>query len=108
MNYHITGKHMELTPSMKEAVHNALDHSKKINDEILDVHVTLTHEHHEYIAEVNLHVAGKIVHVKSQQKNMYDAIADMGEKAVHSLQKAKGKQSRFSHRTLKREYQEEV
>ena len=108
MNYHITGKHLDLTPSMKDAVIHALDHSKKIHDEILDIHVTLTHEHHEYIAEANLHVAGKVVHVKSQQKNMYDAITDMGEKAVQSLKKAKGKQAKVSHYSPKRMLQEEV
>ena len=103
MNYHITGKHLELTPSMKEAVYYAMDHSKKINANILDIHVTLTHEHREFIAEANLHVSGKVIHVKSHQKNMYDAITDMGEKAVHALKKEKGKHSKFSHYAPKRE-----
>lgn len=102
MNFNITGKHLELTPAIKEAVVYALEHSKKMYDEIIDVNVILTHDHHEFVAEAVLHVAGKNVFVKSCQKNMYDAITDMGEKALHSLQKIKGKKSKISHYNPKR------
>jgi len=106
MNYNITGKHIELTPSMKNAVLDALEHPKRVHDGILNVHVFLSHEKHNFIAEAVMHIAGKNIVVKGIKENMYEAIAEMGEKATHSLQKAKEKNSRTTHYSPKRDYQE--
>lgn len=108
MNYNLTGKHMELTPSIKEAVTSALEQSRKVHDGVTNIRVILSHEQRNYVAEAILHIAGKDVFVKSVMGNMYDAIADMGDKAAHSLQKAKGKHGNIDHTTLKRLYHEEV
>ena len=107
MNYNITGKHIELTPAMKEAVLGALEHPKRVHDGILNVHVFLSHEQHTFIAEAVMHVAGKNIVVKGIEKNMYDAISSMGDKAAHSLQKDKEKHSKPRHYSPKRQYQDE-
>lgn len=106
MNYNITGKHIELTPAMKEAVLDALEHPKRVHDGILNVHVFLSHEQHNFIAEAVMHVAGKNIVVKGIERNMYDAISSMGEKAAHSLQKDKEKHSKPRHYSPKRDYQD--
>jgi ribosomal subunit interface protein len=107
MSFNLTGKQLGITPAMKQAVLNSLDHAKKTHSDIVDISVILSHENQRrFVAETVIHVTGKNIFVKSIKNNMYEAISEMGEKAAQSLQKAKEKNSRTKHYSPKRDYQQ--
>lgn len=107
MDYNITGKHLELTSSMKEAVAHAIEHSDRVHDKIIDTDIILSNEHKDFIAEAVMHVAGDTLVVKSIHDDMYVAIAEMGEKMVRSLRKSKGKRSKIDHTSI-RDFNESI
>ena len=106
MNYNITGKHITLTDAMKESVIHALHESEKFYDKIIDVSVILTMDHRKFIAEAIMHIDGEKLFVKSEENDMYVAIADMGERLAHNLRRVKEKRNKVKHTSI-RHIQEE-
>ena len=79
MNLKISGHHLELTPALREYVITKLDRVLRHFDQVIDSHVilcidNLTEKEKRQKAEINLRVAGKIVHVASAAHDLYAAI----------------------------------
>lgn len=101
MNYNITGKNLDVTSPMKDAAIAALEQASKVYENIIDADVILAYRHNDFIAEAIMHIDGEKLFVKSSQDDMYVAIADMGDKLLHALQKIIGKRRKIDHTSLK-------
>lgn len=79
MNLTISGHHLDVTPAIREYVQNKLERITRHFDQVIDTHVilcidNLTEKEKRQKAEINLRVAGKIVHVASAAHDLYAAI----------------------------------
>ncbi|MBW8900670.1 MAG: ribosome-associated translation inhibitor RaiA [Massilia sp.] len=79
MNLTISGHHLDVTPAIREYVQNKLERITRHFDQVIDSHVilcidNLTEKEKRQKAEINLRLAGKIVHVASAAHDLYAAI----------------------------------
>lgn len=100
MQIDFTGHGISITEGLKthtkekfSKIENHFDHT------MTRTHVTLTVEKSDHIAEITVHVAGKEVHAKATQTDMYHAIDEMIQKLDKQLLKHKDKIT--SHRVVK-------
>ncbi|TAH47569.1 MAG: ribosome-associated translation inhibitor RaiA [Betaproteobacteria bacterium] len=101
MNLNITGRHVEVTPAIRDYVSSKLDRVVRHFDNVTSVGVTLSVEKLKQKAEVTVHVRGKDIFVESDDNDMYAAIDAMADKLDRQVQKYKQKQNDHHHDSLK-------
>ena len=74
MNLNLTGRHMEITPAIREHVIGKLDKVKRHFDNVIDVNVILSVEKLQQKAEATLNISGKTLFAESEDGNLYVAI----------------------------------
>jgi putative sigma-54 modulation protein len=85
MNLQLTGRHVEITPAMREYVATKLARAMRHFDQVIDAAVILSVEKHEHRAEVSLHVSGRDLFCEAVDADMYvaiDALADKLDRMV--------------------------
>ncbi len=92
MNLKITGLHLEVTPSIREYIESKLERITRHVDNVIGVNVTLSVDKLVQKAEVNVHLAGKDIHVESEEADMYAAIDTLMDKLDRQVLKFKEKQ----------------
>lgn len=93
MQFNLTGKHLEITPALREYVDNMLSQLDNMSQLITSAQVTLLIEKHESIAEATLGIANNAtVHGDAKHEDMYAAIDLLGQKLEKQVQKIKEKQ----------------
>lgn len=93
MQFNITGKHLEITPAMHEAIDQMLQELESNHPHITSAQVTLQTQKHEKIAEATLSVAGHSnIHGNARHDDMYVAIDQLKDKLSTQLHKIKEKQ----------------
>ncbi len=97
MNLNITGRHVEVTPAIRDYVTSKLDRVIRHFDNVTSVTVILSVEKLKQKAEVTLHVRGKDLFVESDDADLYAAIDSMTDKLDRQVQKYKQKQSDHNH-----------
>ena len=100
MNLNITGRHVEVTPAIREYVTSKLDRVIRHFDNVTSVTVILSVEKLKQKAEVTLHVRGKDLFVEADDADLYAAIDAMTDKLDRQVQKYKQKQSDHNHESL--------
>ena len=106
MNLNITGRHVEVTPAIREYVTSKLDRVIRHFDNVTSVTVILSVEKLKQKAEVTLHVRGKDLFVEADDADLYAAIDAMTDKLDRQVQKYKQKQSDHNHEWLKHQVPE--
>lgn len=101
MNLNITGRHVEVTPAIRDYVTSKLDRVIRHFDNVTSVAVILSVEKLKQKAEVTLHVRGKDIFVESDDADLYAAIDTMTDKLDRQVQKYKQKQADHNHETIK-------
>ncbi len=92
MQYNITGKHLDISPALREHVETMLGRLEHFNNSVTSAQVTLQLEKHEKLAEATLRVAnGKDIHGDARHEDMYQAVNLLEEKLERQLQKLKEK-----------------
>ena len=91
MNLNITGRHVEVTPAIRDYVTSKLDRVIRHFDNVTSVGVILSVEKLKQKAEVTLHVRGKDIFVESDDADLYAAIDSMTDKLDRQVQKYKQK-----------------
>lgn len=91
MQISITGHHVELTDPLKQYVKEKLGRVEQYFDNVIDGHVVLRHEKIRNHAEVNLNVAGAVLHASTEDKDMYAAIDELADKLERQVVKYKEK-----------------
>jgi putative sigma-54 modulation protein len=89
MNLHLTGRHVEITTSIREYVTSKLTRINRHFDHVIDVEVIMTVEKLDQKVEANVHLSGKDIHVQANDGDMYAAIDDLMDKLDRQVIKHK-------------------
>ncbi|MDD5240420.1 MAG: ribosome-associated translation inhibitor RaiA [Sulfuricella sp.] len=89
MNLNVTGHHVEVTPAIRDYVTEKLGRVTRHFDHVIDVAVIISVEKLVHKAEVNVHVSGKDIFVKSEDADMYAAIDSLVDKLDRQVVKHK-------------------
>lgn len=101
MNLNITGRHVEVTPAIREYVTSKLDRVIRHFDNVTSVSVILSVEKLKQKAEVTVHVRGKDLFVESEESDLYAAIDGMIDKLDRQILKHKQKSADHDREALK-------
>ena len=74
MNLSIIGHHLDVTPAIREYIHNKTARVLRHFDHVIDIQVMLSVEPLKHRAEITLHVRGKDIHCEALAENLYAAI----------------------------------
>ena len=89
MNLHLTGHHVEITPSIRQYVESKLERINRHFDHVIDVTVIMTVEKLDQKIEANVHLSGKDIHVQAHDADMYAAIDELIDKLDRQVIKHK-------------------
>ena len=95
MNLHLTGHHLEITPSIRDYVLDKLGRINRHFDHLIDVTVVMTVEKLDQRVEASVHLSGKDIHVEAHDGDMYAAIDGLIDKLDRQVLRHK---ERFSPR----------
>jgi putative sigma-54 modulation protein len=85
MNLNLTGRHLEITPAIREHILSKLDKVKRHFDNVIDINVILSVDKLVQKAEANVHVSGKNIFAETADDNLYvaiDALVDSLDRQV--------------------------
>ena len=108
MNLNITGRHVEVTPAIRDYLSSKLDRVIRHIDNVTSVTVTLSVEKLKQKVDVTLHVRGKDIFVESEDADLYAAIDAMTDKLDRQVQKYKQKMTDHNHESVKHQAPPEV
>ncbi|HSX84793.1 MAG: raiA [Cellvibrio sp.] len=91
MQINISGRHVEVTDSMKEYVTSKLERLTNHHDRITSTHVILSVDKLIQKAEATIHVSGKDVFADASHEDLYAAIDSLADKLDRQLIKHKEK-----------------
>jgi putative sigma-54 modulation protein len=91
MNLSITGRHLEVTPAIREYVINKMARVSRHFDNVIDTQVILSVERLNHTAEVTMHLRGKDIHCEAVDENLYAAIDLLADKIDRQIIKYKSK-----------------
>jgi putative sigma-54 modulation protein len=80
MNLHLTGRHVDITPAIRDYVTGKLSRINRHFDHVIDVNVIMTVDKLDQKIEANVHLSGKDIHVQSSEEDMYAAIDSLMDK----------------------------
>lgn len=91
MQISISGHHIEITPALRDYVHDKLGRIERHFDQVTDIQCVLTVEKLEHRAEATIHVSGNSLHAHSVDEDMYAAIDSLSDKLNRQVKKHKEK-----------------
>jgi len=103
MSLNIIGRHLEVTPAIREYVLNKLARALRHVDDVIDSTVTLAVERVQHMAEITVRVPGKDMHCEVVDEDLYAAIDLLADKVDRQLLKHKTKTQNHAHAPLKRQ-----
>jgi len=87
----VTGRHMELTPTLKDYAKSKVSKLTKYLDNILAAHIVLSVEKYRHIAEITIYLDGVNITSKGETEDMYASIDQVTEKIERQIKKRKSK-----------------
>ncbi len=103
MNLHMTGHHLEITPSIRDYVNTKMIRINRHFDHVIDVNIILSVEKLRQKVEANVHLSGKDIFAESENDDMYAAIDLLVDKLDRQIVKHKEKiKNKHSGEALKR------
>ncbi len=91
MQVSVTGRHLDVTDSLRNHVEEKISKLKRHFDNVTDVHVILTVEKLEQKAEATVQISGAKLFADDVQEDMYQAIDNMVDKLDRQIIKHKEK-----------------
>ncbi|MBA6362641.1 ribosome hibernation promoting factor [Colwellia sp. BRX8-4] len=91
MQINLSGHHVDITEALRENVTTKMAKLNRHFDHINNVHVVLTVEKSNQIAEATVHVSGSDLHAKAENADMYASIDSLVVKLDRQILKYKGK-----------------
>ncbi|MEW5248105.1 ribosome-associated translation inhibitor RaiA [Microbulbifer sp. 2201CG32-9] len=91
MQINISGRHLELTPALRDYCREKLERLSHHNDLITSVQITLSIERELQRSEALIHVNGAEIFANSEADDMYAAIDALTDKLDRQLVKHKEK-----------------
>ena len=103
MNVTVSGRHMEVTPAIRDYVESGIKKLKAHFERVIDVDVTLSVEKHRHKAEFNLHAHGLRINATERSEDMYTSIDAALAKLDRQVSKHKSRIMRHQPRTTREE-----
>jgi putative sigma-54 modulation protein len=103
MNLSISGRHLEVTPAIREYVMNKMARISRHFDNVIDTQVILSIERLKHTADITMRVRGKDIHCQSTDENLYAAIDLLADKVDRQVIKYKTKTQNHAHESVKRQ-----
>ncbi len=97
MNLNLTGRHLEITPAIREHTLNKLDKVKRHFDHVIDINVILSVDKLVQKAEASVHVSGKTIFAETEDSNLYVAIDALVDSLDRQVLKHKEKHTARRH-----------
>ncbi|HUX90303.1 MAG TPA: ribosome-associated translation inhibitor RaiA [Gallionellaceae bacterium] len=97
MNINLTGRHLEITPAIREHVTAKLGKIKRHFDNVIDINVILSVDKLQQKAEATVHMSGKTVFAETDDGNLYVAIDNLMDLLDRQILKHKDKNSARRH-----------
>jgi putative sigma-54 modulation protein len=97
MNLHLTGHHLEITPSIREYVSTKLQRITRHFDHLIDLHAVVEKERSGFSVEASVHVRGKEIFCESADADVYAAIDALADKLDRAIIKRKEKSLEHRH-----------
>ena len=97
MNLNLTGRHLEITPAIREHVLAKLDKVKRHFDNVIDINVILSVDKLKQMAEASVHVSGKTIFAETEDSNLYVAIDSLVDSLDRQILKNKEKNTARRH-----------
>lgn len=97
MNLNLTGRHLEITPAIREHVLAKLDKVKRHFDNVIDINVVLSVDKLKQLAEASVHVSGKTIFAETEDSNLYVAIDSLVDSLDRQILKHKEKNTARRH-----------
>ena len=97
MNINLTGRHLEITPAIREHVTSKLGKIKRHFDNLIDINVVLSVDKLQQKAEATVHMSGKTVFAETDDSNLYVAIDNLIDLLDRQILKHKDKNSARRH-----------
>ncbi len=91
MNIIINGRHLEVTPALREYAEKKVKKFERFLSNITEAVVTLSVEKYRHKAEVLLKANGVMIQAESVTSEIYSSIDDVVEKLEKQIKKYKGK-----------------
>jgi putative sigma-54 modulation protein len=96
----ITGRHLEVTPPLRDYVNKRLRKVTKYTQKINDIHVILEVQKNQHLVEITLNFSGHSINGRAKTPDMYGSIDEAWDKVERQLRKLKEKTR--EHRVSKR------
>lgn len=103
MNLNISGRHLEVTPAIREYVMNKMARVARHFDNVIDTQVMLSIERLKHTAEVTMRLRGKDIHCEASDGNLYSAIDLLADKIDRQVIKYKSKVQNHAADPVKRQ-----
>jgi putative sigma-54 modulation protein len=103
MRVTVSGRHVDVTPALKEHVEKGLQKVRahfSRPKEVMDANVVLTVEKHRQTADITLHMNGIRIHGKDTGSDMYSSIDKVVEKLDKQVRKYRDRINDFEPRRL--------
>ncbi len=97
MNIHLTGRHMDITPAIRDYATGKFGKIKRHFDNVIEVNIILSVEKLRQKAEATVHISGKDVFVECEDENLYAAIDALVDRLDRQIKKHKEKLSARRH-----------
>ena len=97
MNINLTGRHLEITPAIREHVTAKLGKVQRHFDHLIDISVILSVDKLKQKAEATVHMSGKTVFAETDDSNLYVAIDNLVDLLDRQILKHKDKNSSRRH-----------
>lgn len=95
-----TGKHLEVTPSLREYAEAKLLKMSRFFDHVQEIHVTESILRSQHIVEVTMKVDGKLIRAEERSPDMYSSIDLVIDKLERQLARYKERFITRSHESL--------
>ncbi|HET6726218.1 MAG TPA: ribosome-associated translation inhibitor RaiA [Gammaproteobacteria bacterium] len=93
MEMNLTGRHVDISPSLRGYVDNKLERLERHFDHATDIHVILSVEKLQHKAEARLNVPGSELYADATQEDMYAAIDQLVDKLDRQVRTVKEKKT---------------
>ena len=91
MQVNLTGRHVDITDSLRDYVNSKMERIERHFDHVTNIHVVLDIEKTRQKAEATFHISGHDIFAEDVQEDMYAAIDGLVDKLDRQLLKHKEK-----------------
>lgn len=103
MSLTITGRHLEITPAIRDYVYAKTARVLRHFDQVIDAQVMLSVQPLKHTAEMTVRLRGKDLHCEASDDNLYAAIDLLIDKVDRQVIKYKSKAQTYVHEPPKRQ-----